>query len=193
MEKALKSMLFVGLLLNASSVFSQSLVEQIKARAGEITELKALLNNADSAVRIAAIDVMQNSDDVAMREMGFSAGLNSSDEAVVALTIRNKFKEIKNFSLQLSVNSDASEETKKQLIDLGRQVSFSLGKYDSETATFTASPSFYNGNSTSSISGRVIHLTAAYSNGTLVLNDELFFEGEFTYNKQTFAATVQLF
>jgi hypothetical protein len=194
MKKALASILFVSLLLITQNVCSESLAEQIKARAGEINELKSLLNNPDSSVRIAAIDVMQNSEDIAMREMGFSAGINSSDEAVVAITIRNKFKEIKNFNIQLVLPSDAPEELKKFYNEkLGGQIGFSITSYDPATATFRNGTTYSNQPTTSTISGRVLHLRSYYGKGTFVLNEELMFVGEFSFSDAKFAAQIQLF
>jgi hypothetical protein len=194
MKKVLTSILFVSLLFITQNVCSQSLAEQIKARAGEINELKSLLNNPDSSVRIAAIDVMQNSEDIAMREMGFSAGINSSDEAVVAITIRNKFKEIKNFNIQLVLPSDASEEVKKFYNDkLGGQMGFRIGAYDPATATFTNGTTYSGTTNTSTISGRVLHLISRYSKGTFVLNEELMFVGELSFSDAKFAGQIQLF
>jgi hypothetical protein len=195
MKKALKSILFVGLLLSVSNAFSQSLVEQIKARAAEISELKTLLNNPDSAVRIAAIDVMQGSDDLAMREMGFSAGINSSDEAIVALTIRNKFKEIKNFTIEFELPKDANEKIKNVFKKLGSgQLPYYVKSYDPMTATMvtnTVASNNYNANS--SISGTKLHLKSVNTNGAFSLNDEAMYVGYITYDETTFASKIQLF
>jgi len=193
MKKYLQTVLFTTLLLTTTHVFSQSLVEQIKARAGEINELKALLNNPDSSVRIAAIDVMQNSDDIAMREMGFSAGINSSDEAVVAITVRNKFKEIKNFNIQLKLPADSSEEAVKSFNKMGGQIGYVIVTYDPATATFVNDTTYDGRDKTSTISGRVLQLNSTYTNGTFILNEELLFVGELSFGATKFAGQIQIF
>lgn len=191
----IKSLLAITLLVLAisSDVFAQSAVEKIKARAAEINELKALLANPDPSIRIAAIDIMQNSEDLAMREMGFNAGINSSDESVLAVTIMNKFKLIKNFNIEMIPATKVPADKQKVLTEMGGRLGVNIKKYDQKTATFENSTTYSGNVRTSSISGTIIQLNTAYCNGALILDDELFFSGKLTCNDVVFDAKAQLF
>ena len=67
MRKSLfKAVITSALLTTAlTSTVNAASVEEIKKRAAEISELKELINAADPALRLAAIDTMQNSTDLA--------------------------------------------------------------------------------------------------------------------------------
>lgn len=189
-----KLSIFVLLLaVSASSVSAQSLAEKIKARAAEIGELKALLSSPDPSVRIAAVDVMQSSDDLAMREMGYNAGINSSDEAVLALTIRNRFKEIKTFNIEMAVSGEVNEEGQKVVSEIGGRLGVIVKDYDANTASFKNSTTYSGNTYESSITGTVIQLNTRYCNGALALDDELFFSGKITCNKVRFDVKAQVF
>lgn len=192
MTKNLLALVLV-LLVTSNNVAAQSAVETIKARAAEINELKALLANPDPSIRIAAIDIMQNSEDIAMREMGFSAGINSSDEAVLAITIRNKFKEIKNFNIEMTPEGKVSEDGQKEVASIGGILGVTIREYDPALATFSNLTNYGSNSHTSSITGTIIQFNSRYCKGALTLDDELFFSGKVSCEKVIFNAKTQLF
>ena len=179
--------------LVAGNVSAASMADQIKARAAEMNELKTLLASPDAATRIAAIDVMQKSSDLAMRELAYAAGINADDEAVVALTIRNKFNEIDSFSIRFELPENATEEYKKAHTDYAGQILVKVNKYDPVKATFNSSSNHSSGSRTSTITGSTLHIATNYCSGKLALNDELLFTGTLSCEKFQFPATLQLF
>lgn len=184
-----------ALLLSSVSASANASIEEIKKRAAEINELKALVQSADPALRLAAIDTMQNSDDLAMKEMAFSAGINASDESVVALTIRNRFSEIDNFSITFEDPSE-NENATKVFNEFGGRLMVQIRTYNKEKGTFkntshVADHSNYAKMST--ISGLNLFVETRNCQGSFKLADDLLYKGTITCDKQKFPASISLF
>jgi len=64
--------------------------ELVRESAQRIKEYQRLLNDPDPTVRLAALDLMINSDDAVTRETGFEAGFSSADRLMRSLTLRAK-------------------------------------------------------------------------------------------------------
>lgn len=167
-------------------------VEQIKKRAAEINEMKALLQSADPALRLAAIDTMQNSEDIAMRELAFSSGFHSSDEAVVALTIRNKFTEIDNFAVTLTKPEDGGKQMETYDYYGGR-VMFRINAYDKAKGTITNRTDISSNSRQSTISGLNLVLESGNCKGEFKLSDDLVYRGIMTCSKHQFPAEINIF
>ncbi|HRP36055.1 MAG TPA: hypothetical protein PLI48_09255, partial [Gammaproteobacteria bacterium] len=56
------------------------IIEQARARARQVEEIKQVLNDPDQNVRLAAFEAMVGSDDSLMRELALDAGINSTDQ-----------------------------------------------------------------------------------------------------------------
>ncbi|GAB3000636.1 hypothetical protein [Psychrosphaera aestuarii] len=172
---------------------ANSSIEEIKKRAAEITELKTLFQSADPALRLAAIDTMQNSKDLAMREMAFSAGINASDESVVALTIRNRFSELDNFIVTLLKPADGDSAI-KVYNEYGGKVSFTVYEYNKGKGTIKVRTKRGSTNRyLATISGLNLFLTSAGCKGDFKLAEDLIYKGTMVCDKQQFSATLSLF
>ena len=64
--------------------------EKIRQRAQGIREYKQLLSDSDATTRLAALDTMLNSCDMAMRELAYEAGFASGDQAMRSLALKHK-------------------------------------------------------------------------------------------------------
>ncbi|APE03111.1 hypothetical protein BM526_15395 [Alteromonas mediterranea] len=192
LKKIMGILAATALLSTTATSVSANSIEEIKKRAAEINELKALIQSADPALRLAAIDTMQNSDDLAMRELSFSAGVNASDESVVALTIRNKFSELDNFIV--SFNSEPeSDEGKKVYKKIGGQLNVKINEYNKEKGVFLNSTNYSGSSNKSSLSGLNLFLATKYCHGDFRLEDDLLFKGTITCSEQQFPATISIF
>ncbi len=184
------SSVLVTLVLSTTSQAAS--IEEIKKRAAEINEFKALVNDADPALRLAAIDSMQNSSDLAAKEMAFSAGFNAADESVVALTIRNRFSEIDNFVVKLTA-PEGEGKPQEVFAWAGGQVMFNILSYDKDKGTFSNRTHLANSKNQSTISGLNLHLASNYCQGSFRLADDLVYRGNMTCDKAQFPAEIQLF
>lgn len=101
LENTLKITTVIICVLMPSFVLATENINEAMKRTAKINEFKALLQSPDPTLRLVALDTMQNSKDLAMREIGYSIGLNSSDQTITSLTIKNKFSEIVNFAVTL--------------------------------------------------------------------------------------------
>lgn len=188
LNRLIKSVVAISLVfLFSSAAIANTSVEQIKRRAAEINEMKSLLQSADPALRLAAIDTMQNSQDLAMRELGFSAGLQSSDEAVVALTIRNKFTTIDNFIISL-IKPEKDENKIKIYDGLGGRILYNIRSYDKARGKISTN---YSGQST--ISGLNFFIGSESCRGEFKLADDLVYRGIITCENQQIKAEINIF
>ncbi len=193
MRKSVLGTLAATILLSSvTTSVSASSIEDIKKRAAEINELKTLVQSADPALRLAAIDAMQLSDDLAMRELAYSAGINASDESVVALTIRNKFTELDNFVVSFD-SEPQSEEAKKIYHDIGGQLMVKIVEYNKEKGVFKNTTHYSNSDRQSSLSGLNLLLDTRYCQGDFRLADDLLYKGIITCSKHQFPATISIF
>lgn len=87
----------------------EEILAQAQGRADQIAEYRALLNNPDQNVRVAALDVMLKSNDPAMREIAFNLAFSSADDAMRAIALRNKMHYLKTLNFDLSVMENATE------------------------------------------------------------------------------------
>ncbi len=192
LRKIMGTLAATALLSATATSVSANSIEEIKKRAAEINELKALIQSADPALRLAAIDTMQNSEDLAMRELAFSAGVNASDESVVALTIRNKFSEIDSFVVSFSETPE-NENAKKVYDDFGGRLMVRISNYNKDKGVFKNNSHKHSSSKVSTISGLNLFLETVYCQGEFKLGDSLVYEGTITCEKQQFPATISIF
>lgn len=179
-------------LLCSPVAFANTSIEQIKKRAAEINELKSLLQSADPALRLAAIDTMQNSEDLAMRELAFNTGFHSSDESVVALTIRNKFSEIDNFVVTFAKPEEGGKQM-ETYNEFGGRLMVKIKNYDKAKGTFTNTTDISIAERQSTLSGLNLLLETRYCKGEFKLADDLIYKGIITCNRQQFPAEINTF
>ena len=162
--------------LSQAEVTAEALKQQIQERSGKIQEFRALLNDPDQTVRLAALDVMLKSDDIAMRELAYGMGFNSADEAMRAVSLKNKFADQQMISVKISAIASPSDSQKKALGDWGGIYSFNVKGFDDKTGQFTTAGSYRKG--TGQLNGTRMEFSQNYCNGTFQLGDGAMLAGE---------------
>lgn len=184
MKKPAAAICFSVVVLSVSVVANSSLAEtsaealkrQIQERSTKMKEFRALLNDPDQTVRLASLDVMLKSDDIAMREMAFGMCFNSADQAMLAICLKNKFADFQTLTLNIVEKSGWSDTEKKALADWGGVYSFDVTNYDEKSGQFTSAGSYKIGKG--QITGIQVKFTQPYCNGTFKLIDGGILEGE---------------
>jgi hypothetical protein len=165
--------------ITSTAVLAESMAAQIKKRATEMAELKALLNDPDQSMRLAALDTMLKSEDTAMRELAYNVGLNSADDAVRSITLRNKFNEISSFSINVALPKGADKQSVEFFSKYagGGIYSIYIEKYDEKKGNFTFNDQGKNSDRKGSVSGLTLSFRGYYCNGNLILNEESEYQG----------------
>ncbi|MDE3271393.1 hypothetical protein [Pseudoalteromonas sp. G4] len=177
----------------SGNVMAESLVEQIKKRAGAISEVKTLLNDPDQNVRLAALDVMLKSNDTAMRELAYTTGFNSADDTFRAVTLRNKLNETDLLALTLTLPENASEKIQKTFAYYGGILSLQFKDYDEKNGKFTTASTRNPGyKKAGNLSGLSLTFATSYCGGTLVLNEESELAGTITCDGHLFPAKANI-
>jgi hypothetical protein len=195
MKKAFSKIALCSILaasVTSTTVLAESMAAQIKKRATEIAELKAMLNDPDQSMRLAALDTMLKSEDTAMRELAYNVGLNSADDAVRSITLRNKFNELSTLSINTTLSENADGKTKDYFTKYAKGGAYILAiqSYDEKKGTYIFKAP--NGSSTidhkGTISGLSLSFKAYNCNGTLTLNEESEFQGNLNCEGRAYSA-----
>ncbi|SFM98009.1 hypothetical protein [Marinobacter pelagius] len=192
-------LLSVTLFSLSSSVCAQSaeeLLKEISERKERINQFRALLNDPDQSTRLAALDVMLKSDDLAMKEVAYGVGFNSADDAMRALALKGKFRDITVLPFKLTAGEEETESEKSTLEKWSGSYSFTLGEFDESTGQFT----FFGGDAPRStmkgqISGTGLEFQSYRCQGYFTLGDSANLIGELRCNaphEGTYAASARL-
>ena len=165
--------------ITSTSVLAESMAAQIKKRATETAELKALLNDPDQSMRLAALDTMLKSDDTAMRALAYNVGLNSADDAIRSITLRNKFNELSTLALNVTLPKGAEKQSIEyfQKYAGGGIYSLTIDKYDEKKGNFTFTDQSNSSGRKGSVSGLTLSFRGYYCSGNLILNEESEYQG----------------
>ncbi|WP_351189414.1 hypothetical protein [Shewanella sp. TB4-MNA-CIBAN-0142] len=185
------SILFAITILTANQSMADTMAETIKKRAGAIAEIKGFLNDSDPNIRIAALDSMLKSDDTAMREMAYSMGLNSADDTLRSITLRNKFNDLKVLNITLKLPEGANESAQTIFTKFGGKVLLNIQKYDEKNGRFTYKSNNYGGYD-GNISGLMLQFDDKNCSGDLTFNEESIYSGKVTCDKIAFTATLNI-
>jgi hypothetical protein len=162
--------------ISQAEMTAEALKQQIQERSGKIQEFRALLNDPDQTVRLAALDVMLKSDDIAMRELAYGMGFNSADEAMRAVCLKNKFADQKMISVKIADIASPSDSQKKALDAWGGIYTFNVKTFDEKTGQFTTTGSYRKGDG--QLNGTRMEFSQNYCNGTFQLGDGAVLAGE---------------
>jgi hypothetical protein len=155
---------------------AEALKQQIQQRSEKIKDFRALLNNPDQATRLAALDVMLKSDDLAMRELAYGVGFNSADDAMRAVCLKNKLADLQTIAIKISEINAPSKTQQKGLAAWGGIYSFDLKDYDEKTGRFGTAGTHKNGNG--QVSGIGLEFYQKLCSGSFKLSDGNLLEGE---------------
>lgn len=174
------------LLFSPTPVYSQTsaaeMLEQARARAREIEELKAVLNGPDQNMRLAAFDIMVGSGDEAMRQIALDMGLASADPLMQAMAFKEIILSLNRivFSLEIDTSQPDTIQEKAQtfLNNNGTSYTIAVTKADRKTGTFTIKQSY-----TGQVNGTTLTFKYSYDSGQLELVDETTIQGPVTLYK----------
>lgn len=164
----------------------------IQAQAAQIKQANELLNNPDPNLRLAALEAMLSSDNLAMREAAYTAGFASASDTIRAVTARKRFSELTTLVFELSLPENATEDQKKQFNKWAGKFDVQVLKYDEASGTFElVTDSTYKGSG--NVSGIRLNfaLRAGFS-GKLSLNDESVYVGSVNYKDVSLPAKLTL-
>ncbi|MEH6733828.1 MAG: hypothetical protein V7690_04210 [Shewanella sp.] len=185
------SILLAMTTLTVTQAMAETMAETIKKRAGAIAEVKGFLNDSDPNIRVAALDSMLKSDDTAMREMAYSMGLNSADDTLRSITLRNKFNNLKVLNIKFKLPEGANEKVQSKFAEFGGGVVLNIEKYDEKNGQFKFKSNSYGGRD-GNISGLMLQFEGKYCNGNLIFNEESIYSGEVTCKEISFPATLNI-
>lgn len=109
-----------GLFSGTELAFAQSsaaeMLEQARARAREMEELKAVLNGPDQNMRPASFDIMVNSGDEAMRQIAIDTGLASADPLTQAMAFKETILGLNRIVFSLEIDTSQPETVFEHLV-----------------------------------------------------------------------------
>ncbi|PHQ27236.1 hypothetical protein CLH62_06595 [Marinobacter guineae] len=182
----------------SSTVIAQSteeLLKEISERKERINQFRALLNDPDQSTRLAALDVMLKSDDLAMKEVAYGIGFNSADDAMRAVALKAKFRDITVMPFKVTSGEEETETEKSILEKWAGTYSFDLKEFNEDTGQFTFRGGDYSGSATGQISGTGLEFQGGYCQGFFILGDSANLVGELRCKKPyegTYTATARL-
>lgn len=176
------SVLLVPILMGAATApaanaqSAAELKDQIQARSQNLAEFRALLNDPDQTVRLAALDSMLKSDDIAMREMAYGTCFNSADAAMRGICVKNKMSEMQTIVIEIDDFDGATEKEQKTIDTWGGAYTFGVKEFDQTTGQMQTQGSYKGG--TGHVTGTGFDFAQAYCSGKFELVDGGHLEGE---------------
>lgn len=164
----------IGLFATPSvSIAQQSaaeMLEQARARARDMEELKKVLNGPDQNMRLASFDIMVNSGDNAMREIAIDLGLASTDSLMQAMAFKEAIMGLDSIVMNLEIDSSQPKEiqdiAEKFLSSKGNVYTVHITGRDKANGTFDIK------RNKGQVSGTSVNFTEGYNSGTLQMVDE---------------------
>ena len=177
--------------ITSTTVLAESMAAQIKKRATETAELKALLNDPDQSMRLAALDTMLKSEDTAMRALAYNVGLNSADDSIRSITLRNKFNEISTLALNVTLPENADKKSIEYFKSYagGGIYLITIEKYDEKKGNFTFLDQSNTSGKKGSVSGLTLSFRGYYCSGSLILNEESEYQGNLNCKGNSYPVT----
>ncbi|RRQ22353.1 hypothetical protein [Thiohalobacter thiocyanaticus] len=179
LQKILAPALFLSLAATpvaGGETSAEALKQQIQQRSQNIKEFRALLNDPDQTVRLAALDTMLKSDDVAMRELAYGVCFNSADQAMRVICLKNRFGDLRTVVISIKGIDNPTENQEKVLNEWNGTYSFEVSDYDEKTGQFTTTGTYVQGKG--QVTGTGIEFSQQYCNGGFQLVDGGTMEGE---------------
>jgi len=168
--------LFSGSSIAVAQTSATEMLEQARARAREMEELKAVLNGPDQNMRLASFDIMVNSGDDAMRQIAIDTGLASADTLMQAMAFKESVLSLNRIvmSLEIDNNQPAEIQANSQtfLDGNGNAYALAIVESDKKTGIFKIDTR-YKGQ----VTGLELTFNYSYDNGRLSLVDESTMKG----------------
>jgi hypothetical protein len=178
-----------------SAQSAEELLKEISERKDRINQFRALLNDPDQSTRLAALDVMLKSDDLAMKEVAYGIGFNSADDAMRAVALKAKFRDITVMPFKVISGEEETESEKSTLKKWAGTYSFDLKEFNEDTGQFTFRGGDSSGIATGQVSGTGLKFAGIYCQGFFMLGDSANLVGELRCKNPyegTYTATARL-
>lgn len=196
---AAAGLLALGVAADGWAQSAAEIIEQARARARQVEEIKQVLNDPDQNVRLAAFEAMVGSDDSLMRELALDAGLNSTDEVLRGMALRQAVLGLAQLTITLAVDTAApkaiQDSSREFLEKNGNSYVMAIDPKtrDLSTGAFNMPG---NVNQRGNVSGRVVTFKYPYYTGELHLQEDNTLAGTVHYqwssNNHQFKATAPL-
>lgn len=174
--------LFAGSNVAVAQTSAAEMLEQARARAREMEQLKAVLNGPDQNMRLASFDIMVNSGDEAMRQIAIDTGLASADTLMQAMAFKESVLSLNRIvmSLEIDDSQPAEIQAKSQAIlnANGNAYEFPIAESDKKTGIFKID-SRYKGQ----VTGLELTFKYSYDGGRLSIVDETTMKGPIRIHK----------
>lgn len=180
----LASVLMAGMVSFSPPVAAQSnsadVLEQARAKAREMEELKSVLNGPDQNMRLSVFDIMVNSGDEAMRQVAIDTGLASTDSLMQAMALKEAIFSLDRIVFTLEVDSSQSVElqnqAKKFLETQGDTFTIAVFKPDPKTGVFKTARAA-NAPQNGQVHGTMVTIDSPRSKGNFSLIDDSTLQG----------------
>ncbi len=174
--------LFAGSTVAFAQTSATEMLEQARARAREMEELKAVLNGPDQNMRLASFDIMVNSGDEAMRQIAIDTGLASADTLMQAMAFKESVLSLNRIvmSLEIDKSQPAEVQAKSQAVlnANGNAYALPIAESDKKTGIFNIDRR-YKGQ----VTGLELTFSYSYDSGRLSLVDETTMKGPIRISK----------
>lgn len=162
--------LFVALATPVPALESaDDLKASIDARAMEIKKFHVLLESNDQATRLAALDALLASDDLALEGDRTHGLVFARKGGLVGELPKRKVGEMKNLVVDVGTGKNPTEKEKKVLASWGGTYAFEIKSFDEKTGTFESTDYEHNGKG--QVSGTTLSFAHRFCNGTFSLGD----------------------
>jgi len=155
---------------------AEALLQRIQERSARINPFRALLNDPDPATRLATLDVMLKSADVAMRELAFGVCFDSADQTMQVLCLKNKLAQMQTIAVHPKEQSERSPSELTALKDWGGVSNFSIDSFDEKDGPFTTAGSYRKGSGQAT--GIRVEFVQPYCRGSIELVEGARLDGE---------------
>jgi len=126
--------------LLAQAQSTAEMLEQARARAQEIEDLKRALNSPDQNMRIATFEIMISHKEDSIRELALDTGLGSADRLLQALAFKSAIMGLDQLHLTLEVDESQPEEVQERsrarIAEKGDKYVINIGYHDLKTGVF---------------------------------------------------------
>ncbi len=170
MASLMMAMLLTGTFASAADDMEQ-LIEKARAEAAEIEKMKKALNEEpDPNVRLAAFNLMTRQGNGTMYEVAVDAGLASADRLLQAAAFKSAVMALDRLHLTLQVDENAADAIQKASRDYldrkGDQYIIPLNNKDTDAGTFKS------GGWSGEVTGTQLSFVYGKQSGTLSLKDD---------------------
>ena len=165
--------------------------EYIRGRAQRLKDMRALLNDPDSTIRLATLNEMLKSEDPALRQLGMEAGFASADQSMRALAIRLRFRPPADFVLEIAPVEGATKQEIDSLAKFGAHRHVRVKTFDDANGQMDLEGG-HRGD-TARLSGTLLTINFSRCQGNLRLGDGGILTGLLSCGGARASATARLF